>query len=122
VHNPNPAAELQRLNRLGQKVDPPLQRLDQVDLQVRPANGKHQAGQPSPAADIDDPRACRQQIRQYSAIQQMTVPQTVNFARPDQTATRPLGPQQIVKPIGLGQRRPEYRPGLRRDIVTDRQG
>jgi len=103
--------EVEGLHGLLQEGGATQQRLDQGDVQVRPAHREHEAGQPGAGADVADVGPLREHVRQHGAVEQVSFPEPGGLPRADQTAHHPgVGEQGRVP---LGEREPSSEHPLR---------
>lgn len=72
-----------------------LERLHEVDRQVGPRDGEHEAGQPGTAPYVDDASLGRDDLAEESAVDDVTVPEPRHLTRSDksmiQTSSREDG-------------------------------
>lgn len=78
--------EAEGLHHLAQPHDPPLHRLEEHDLEVRPHGGQHDPWEARARADVHDSAAAGKQRRHRGRVQQVPLPEDRNLPRSDETA------------------------------------
>jgi hypothetical protein len=106
--------EIQQRDALLQKNRTPQERLQQGDGDVRAHDREHDAGQPSAGTDIDHIRLSRDEFREYRAVEDMPVPQTLDLAWTDEAAFHTRAGKELGIPLGDGERVTE-------DVMSDRR-
>ena len=82
-------------DHLVQEVDPPQQRLHQIDAQVRPAASPAPARAARRRCPRRRPGADRKQFGEHRAVEQVPIPQPGHLARTEQAAVDAVGGQQM---------------------------
>jgi hypothetical protein len=95
--DPDGVGQLEPTHHFVEKRDPPLQRLDEVHLEVGAPDSHHDTGQTGAASHVDDARAGWQQVGDDGTVEQVALPQPGHLAGADQTARQGVGGEQICE-------------------------
>ena len=111
------------VNDLTEKLAAAQQRFQQDHPEIWPGDRQRHAGQSRAAADIDDLRfAGSRSSRDRRGVQQVPVPQPVDFPRPEQAALHSGGRQQLRVPLSQVETRPEDLPRRPSGSAVGRSG
>jgi hypothetical protein len=101
-------------DRLLEELDAAGHRLDEGHREVRARETQRDAGQPGPAADVNDPRALGDGLGDGSAVEHVPLPQPRHFPRADQPTDDAVPGQPSDIALGGRQGVPEHAGGGRR--------